>query len=149
MLVHADLTEQIIGLAINVHRALGPGLLESVYETCLAFELTQVRIAFRRQAPIPVICRSNRLKTGFRADLLIDDNLIVEIKAVQRLTPVHEAQVLTDLRMSGRQIALSFNFNELRLKDGLRRFANTQARAPQSPNGLNSPAPPSQSPSGR
>lgn len=126
MLTHAALTEQVIGIAITVHRALGPGLLESVYETCLAFELREARIPFRRQASIPVMYRGRRLKTGFRADLLIEDNLIVEIKAVQRLMLTHEAQVLTYLRMSGCAVALLLNFNERLLKDGLHRFANTQ-----------------------
>lgn len=127
MLVQGNLTEQVIGLAINVHRALGPGLLESVYETCLAFELKQARIPFRRQARIPVMYRGTRLETGFRADLLIADDLIVEVKAVQHLLPAHEAQALTYLRMSGCQVVLLLNFNALRLKDGLRRLVRSRS----------------------
>ncbi len=126
MLVHSILTEHVIGLAIEVHRALGPGLLESVYETCLAFELKQAAIPFRRQAPIPVMYRGNRLRTGFRADFLIADDLIVEIKAVEHLLPTHEAQALTYLRMSGCQVVLLLNFSGLRLKDGLRRFVRSR-----------------------
>ena len=125
MLVHSELTERVIGLAIHVHRALGPGLLESVYETCLAFELKQAGIPFRRQASIPVMYRGNRLRTGFMADLLIADDLIVEIKAVAHLVPEHDAQALTYLRMSGCQVVLLLNFSGLRLKDGLRRFVRT------------------------
>jgi GxxExxY protein len=137
MLVHSDLTGRVIGLAIQVHRALGPGLLESVYETCLAFELKQACIPFRRQAPIPVMYRGNRLRTGFRADLLIADDLIVEIKAVNHLVPEHDAQALTYLRMSGCQVVLLLNFSGLRLKDGLRRFVRTRPDGADEPDCLN------------
>ena len=126
MLTHEELTEHVIGLAINVHRELGPGLLESVYETCLAFELKQAGVPFRRQVSMPVVYRSVRLQTGFRADLLIADHLIVEIKAVERLTREHEAQLLTYLRMSRCEVGLLLNFNALRLKDGLRRFVRSR-----------------------
>jgi GxxExxY protein len=125
MLAHHALTERVIGLAIEVHRELGPGLLESVYETCLAFELKHAGIPFRRQASIPVVYHGFRLHTGFRADLLISEELIVEIKAVERLVPEHEAQLLTYLRMSGCQVGLLLNFNALRLKDGLRRLVRS------------------------
>ena len=104
MLTHHDLTERVIGLAIAVHKELGPGLLESVYETCLALELKEAGIPFHRQAAIPIAYRGIRLHTGFRADLLIDQDVIVEIKAVERLVPEHEAQLLTYLRMSGCQV---------------------------------------------
>ena len=130
MLVHQDLTERVIGLAIDVHKELGPGLLESVYETCLAFELKQAGIAFKRQAPMPVVYHGFRLHTGFRADLLISDDLIVEVKAVERLVPAHEAQLLTYLRMSGCQVGLLLNFNAIRLKDGLRRLVQSQPIEP-------------------
>lgn len=126
MLTHEELTERVIGLAINVHRELGPGLLESVYETCLAFELKQAGVPFRRQVSMPVVYRSVRLQTGFRADLLIADHLIVEIKAVERLTREHEAQLLTYLRMSRCEVGLLLNFNALRLKDGLRRLVRSR-----------------------
>ena len=126
MLTHQALTERVIGLAIDVHRELGPGLLESVYETCLAFELKQAGIPFRRQVSMPVMYRGVRLQSGFRADLLIADDLIVEVKAVERLLREHEAQLLTYLRMSHCQGGLLLNFNALRLKDGLRRLVRTR-----------------------
>jgi GxxExxY protein len=126
MLTHQALTERVIGLAIDVHRELGPGLLESVYETCLAFELKQAGIPFRRQVSMPVMYRGVRLQSGFRADLLIADDLIVEVKAVERLLREHEAQLLTYLRMSHCQVGLLLNFNALRLKDGLRRLVRSR-----------------------
>jgi GxxExxY protein len=126
MLTHQALTERVIGLAIDVHRELGPGLLESVYETCLAFELKQAGIPYRRQVSMPVMYRGVRLQSGFRADLLIADDLIVEVKAVERLLREHEAQLLTYLRMSHCQVGLLLNFNALRLKDGLRRLVRTR-----------------------
>src|SRR5215469_15936375 len=124
------LTERVIGLAIDVHRELGPGLLESVYETCLAFELKQAEIAFRRQVSMPVMYRGMRLHSGFRADLLIADDLIVEIKAVERLAREHEAQLLTYLRMSHCQVGLLLNFNALRLKDGIKRLVRSKEFEP-------------------
>lgn len=129
MLMQQEITEQIIGLAIEVHKKLGPGLLESVYETCLAFELKRAGIPFGRQVAIPVIYDGVRLTTGFRADLIVADDIIVEIKAIERLVPAHEAQLLTFLRMSGCQVGLLFNFNALRLKDGLRRMVRTRFAA--------------------
>ena len=126
MLTHEELTEQVIGLAINVHRKLGPGLLESVYETCLAFELKLAGVPFRRQVSMPVVYRRVRLQSGFRADLLIADHLIVEIKAVERLSREHEAQLLTYLRMSRCEVGLLLNFNALWLKDGIRRLVRSR-----------------------
>jgi GxxExxY protein len=128
MLLACELTDrprgvrQVIGLAIEVHRLTGPGLLESVYEGCLCHELTQAGLAFERQAKVPVIYKGIRFDEGFRADVLVNRRLIVEIKAVASLLPVHEAQVLTHLRMSGLRIGLLFNFHTRLLKDGLRRF---------------------------
>lgn len=130
MLMHHALTERVIGLAIDVHRDLGPGLLESVYETCLAFELKHAGIAFRSQVSMPVMYRGVRLNSGFRADLLIADDLIVEIKAVERLLREHEAQLLTYLRMSHCQVGLLLNFSALRLKDGLRRLVRSKEVEP-------------------
>src|SRR5207248_11545996 len=111
MLVQHGPTERVIGLAIDVHRELGPGLLESVYETCFGLELKRAGIPFKRQTQIPVVYRGFRLDTGFRADLVISEDVIVEIKAVERLLPTHEAQLLTYLRMSGCQVGLLLNFN--------------------------------------
>lgn len=124
MLVHDALTERVIGLAIQVHKELGPGLLESVYESCLSVELKQAAIQFRRQVPMPVTYRGMRLESGYRADLIIEDTLIIEIKALDHLCPAHEAQVLTYLRMSNCPLALLLNFHAPRLKDGLKRFIN-------------------------
>ena len=126
MLVQSALTEHVIGLAIQIHKELGPGLLESVYESCMALELKRADIPFRRQVPMPVTYRGVRLASGYRADLIVSDDLIVEIKAVERLHPAHEAQVLTYLRMSNCQVALLLNFHAIRLKDGLKRFVNTR-----------------------
>jgi GxxExxY protein len=122
MLVCGELTEQVIGLAIKLHRRLGPGLLESVYDECLCFELQRAGIEFERQVTIPVVYEGVFLEAGFRADIIVARTLILEIKSVDRLLPVHEAQVLTYLRMSGYRIGLLLNFNALRLKDGIRRF---------------------------
>jgi GxxExxY protein len=130
MLVQENLTDRVIGLAIRVHRELGPGLLESVYETCLAHELKLAGIPFRRQVTIPVRYRGTLLHTGFRADLLVADDLIVEIKAVERLVAAHEAQLLTYLRMSGCQVGLLLNFNAVRLKDGMRRLVRSRQADP-------------------
>jgi GxxExxY protein len=122
MLTGDALTERIIGLAIDVHRQLGPGLLESVYETCLCFELAQASIPHIRQAPLSVLYKGVQLDSAFRADVLISDEVIVELKSVEHLAPVHEAQLLTYLRMTCYRVGLLMNFNMLRLKDGLRRF---------------------------
>jgi GxxExxY protein len=116
------LTERIIGLAIGVHRALGPGLLESAYEQCLCFELAQAAIPFVRQVPLPIHYKGVHLECGYRLDLVIDDRLIIEIKAVEHLLPIHEAQILTYLRLSRCPVGLLMNFNSLVLKDGIRRF---------------------------
>jgi GxxExxY protein len=116
------LTERVIGFAIDVHRQLGPGLLESAYEECLCFELKQSGIEFARQVPLPVVYKDIRLDCGYRMDLVVQQEVIIEIKAVERLMPIHEAQVLTYLRLGGHKIGLLMNFNSLVLKDGLRRF---------------------------
>jgi GxxExxY protein len=116
------LTEKIIGLAIEVHRALGPGLLESAYEECLCFELTENHIAFRRQVPLPVIYKSVRLECGYRMDLVVEGAVIVELKTVERLIPIHDAQLLTYLRLAGLKTGLILNFHAPVLKDGLRRM---------------------------
>jgi len=116
------LTEKVIGSAIEVHRQLGPGLLESAYEECLCFELQQAEIGFRRQVPLPVIYKSIRLDCGYRLDLLVEDQVIVELKTVERLLPIHEAQMLTYMKVSGIRTGLLLNFNSSVLKDGIRRL---------------------------
>jgi GxxExxY protein len=116
------LSKRIIGLAIDVHRQLGPGLLESAYEECLCFELKQAGVAFVRQAPLPVVYKDVRLDCGYRLDIVAEREVIIEIKSVERLLPIHDAQILTYLRLSGCRVGLLLNFNVLLLKDGLRRF---------------------------
>src|SRR5712691_1078856 len=116
------LTEKIIGFAIEVHRKLGPGLLESAYEECLCYELKQSGLSFRRQVPLPVIYKSIRLDCGYRIDVVVEAQVILELKTVERLMPIHEAQILTYLKLSGLHTGLLLNFNSAVLKDGMRRI---------------------------
>jgi GxxExxY protein len=119
-----QITKRIIGFAIEVHRALGPGLLESAYEECLCYELAQQGLPFSRQVPLPVRYKNVRLDCGYRMDLLVDDLVIVELKAVDRLSPIHEAQLLTYLKLAGKRVGLLINFNVPILKQGLKRIVN-------------------------
>jgi len=116
------LSERVIGAAIEVHRHLGPGLLESAYEECLCFELNQRGIDYLRQAALPVRYKGCTLDCGYRMDIVAGGELVIEIKAVQRLLPIHDAQMLTYLRLSGHKIGLLMNFNSVVLKDGLKRI---------------------------
>src|SRR5580692_1054056 len=116
------LTEKIIGFAIEVHRQLGPGLLESAYEECLCYELREAGMAFQRQVPLPVIYKAVRLDCGYRIDVVVEDSVILELKTVERLIPIHEAQLLTYLRLSGLRTGLLLNFNSPVLRDGIRRM---------------------------
>src|ERR1700732_3525116 len=116
------LSERVIGLAIEIHRQIGPGLLESAYEECLCFELKQSGIAFARQAPLAISYKGIRLDCGYRLDIMVQDELIIEVKAVDHLLPIHDAQLLTYLRLSGRKVGLLINFNTILLKDGIRRL---------------------------
>jgi len=118
------ITEKIIGAAIAVHRELGPGLLESTYEACLAHELEHCGIEFDRQKALPVVYRGLKLDCGYRLDLLVEGQVVVELKAVDRLAPIHTAQVLSYLKLSGCRIGLLINFNVKLLKNGIRRLAN-------------------------
>ena len=122
MLEHGSITKRIIGLAIEVHRNIRPGLLESVYVECMCLELEQAGIRYDREVMIPVIYKGTTIPLGFRADILVEKAIILEIKAVAALLPVHEAQILTYLRMSQIRVGLLMNFHAIRLKDGLRRF---------------------------
>ena len=122
MLLEEPLTQQVIGLAIEVHRHLGPGLLESVYEQCLTLELRRAGTDFARQVPIPILYKNERITNGFKADIIVAQTLILEIKSVATILPVHEMQLRTYLRLSGLRIGLLLNFNAPRLTDGLRRF---------------------------
>ena len=118
------LTETIIGAAIRVHRALGPGLLESAYEACLCFELTRRGLDVARQKAQPVRYDGLLVDCGYRLDLLVEDEVVLEVKAVRSLTPLHEAQLLTYLKLSGCHVGLLLNFNVRVLKDGLQRLVN-------------------------
>jgi len=116
------LTNRVIGLAIGVHRELGPGLLESAYEECLCFELKQSGIVFGPQVPLPIVYKGTRLDCGYRLDIVVQGELIVEIKSVDHLLPIHEAQLLTYLRLGRQKVGLLMNFNNVVLKDGIRRL---------------------------
>ena len=117
-----DLSNRVIGCAIEVHRTLGPGLLESTYEQCLAHELTRNGIAFRLQHPQPVRYKDLRLDCGYRIDVFVENKLIIEIKSVEKIKSIHEAQLLTYMKLAGVKIGLLINFNQIMLKDGLKRF---------------------------
>jgi GxxExxY protein len=116
------LTEKIIGFAISIHRDLGPGLLESAYEECLCYEIEQSGLSFRRQSALPIVYKSVRLDCGYRMDIVVENRVIVELKTVERLLPIQEAQMLTYLKLSGIRIGLLLNFNTPVLKDGIRRM---------------------------
>ena len=118
------ITEKIIGAAIEVHRTLGPGLLESAYETCLSFELAERGLEVDRQKPLPIVYKGNRLDAGYRLDLLVEDQVIVEIKAVDEIAPIHQSQLLSYLKLSGCEVGLLINFNVLVLKNGIKRVIN-------------------------
>jgi GxxExxY protein len=119
-----DVTSAIIGSAIRVHKFLGPGLLESAYRVCLAYELQKQGLAVAQEKPIPVIYEEVKLECGFRADLLVANLVIIECKAKEKLHPIDKAQLLSHLRLTGLQVGLLINFHELVLKDGIHRIVN-------------------------
>jgi GxxExxY protein len=121
-LILKALSEGVIGCAIAVHKQLGPGLLESAYETCLAYELEQNGLNVERQKAMPLRYREVELDCGYRLDLLINDLAIVEVKAVEKLLPVHDAQLMTYMRLANCRLGLIINFNEKLLKHGIHRF---------------------------
>jgi GxxExxY protein len=118
------ITGNVIGAAIQVHRTLGPGLLECAYEACLAFELGKRGLRMQQQKPVPVIYEEVKLDCGYRMDLLVEGSVVVEIKSADAVAPIHEAQVMSYLKLSGYKVALLINFNVSVLKDGIRRFIN-------------------------
>ncbi|MDE0537252.1 MAG: GxxExxY protein [Rhodospirillales bacterium] len=118
------LTQTVIGLAIEVHKQLGPGLLESAYEACLCYELSEKGISFDRQVDLPVSYKSIKIGAGYRLDIVVENKLIIELKTVERILPVHESQLLTYLKLSGIRTGLILNFNSAVLKDGIRRLVN-------------------------
>jgi len=117
-----EITEKIIGCAIEVHRNLGPGLLESAYEECLDFELRSAGLSTLRQVAVPVVYKEIMLECGYRIDILVENTVVIELKTVDAFAPVHEAQILTYLKFSKKEVGLLINFNVKLLKDGLRRY---------------------------
>ena len=117
-----ELSNKILGCAIEVHRELGPGLLESTYEQCLAYELSRRQIPFKLQVELPVEYKQIRLDCGYRLDLLVDDRIILELKSVDQLLKIHEAQMLTYMKLAGVRVGLLINFNVDALRKGVRRF---------------------------
>jgi GxxExxY protein len=119
-----QLSERVIGACIEIHRALGPGLLESAYEECLCRELSLAGLGFERQKPVPVAYKGVHLDCGYRLDIVVEKKLLVELKAVQELSPIHEAQLLTYLKLSGLTVGLLINFNVPVLQRGIKRIVN-------------------------
>jgi len=119
-----DLAKQIVDAAYRVHTNLGPGLLESAYEAVLAYELENRGLHVVRQQAVPIIYQGTRIEMGFRADLIVSDLVIVEIKSVEAVAPVHKKQLLTHLRLAGKRLGLLINFNVALIKDGITRIAN-------------------------
>ena len=121
-----ELSSIIIGAAIEVHNALGPGLLESVYEECLIQELKMIGLEVKEQVVLPITYKGTQIQSKLKVDLIVQDKVIVELKAVQELSPIHAAQLLTYLKISNQRLGLLINFNELKIKNGLRRIINSQ-----------------------
>ena len=119
-----EISSKIIGAAIEVHKQLGPGLLESTYETCLAFELKQMGLDVKQQQALPVVYKEVKLDAGYRIDLLVENKVIVEIKSVEALADIHTAQLLTYLKLKDLKLGLLINFNSVRVVDGLKRIVN-------------------------
>ncbi len=119
-----SITRRIIGAAIEVHRRLGPGLLESAYEACLAFELREMGLRVEQQKPLPVVYKEVNLDCGYRMDLVVEDAIVVEIKAVEKLAPIHDAQLLSYLRLANKSVGLLINFHVRLLKNGVKRIVN-------------------------
>ena len=117
-----SLSKDVLGAAIEVHKILGPGLLESVYEECLSYELTQRGYKIERQKPIPVVYKEIKLECGYRIDILVEDKIVLELKSVDCFNPVHEAQILTYMKFAQKKIGLLINFNVTLLKNGIKRY---------------------------
>ncbi len=116
------LTGSIIGCAIEVHKILGPGLLESAYEECLAFEISKSGLSVKRQKPVPVVYKKIKLECGYRIDILVENEVIVELKSIDAFAPVHTAQILTYMKFAEKKIGLLINFNVTKLVDGIKRY---------------------------
>jgi GxxExxY protein len=119
-----QITEKIIGCAIEVHKCLGPGLLESAYEECLSYELKNIGLEINRQVAVPVVYKDIRLECGYRIDILDENSIIIELKSIETFAPVHEAQILTYMKFANKTIGLLINFNVTLLKNGLKRYKN-------------------------
>ena len=119
-----QLTQKIIGAAIEVHRALGPGLLESAYQECLFYELKQQRLSVQKEVALPVLYKEVKLNHGYRIDLLVENNVVLELKTVEHLNEVHQAQILTYLKLGNYPLGLLINFHTTLLKNGIKRFIN-------------------------
>ena len=119
-----QITRRIIGAAIEVHRHIGPGLLESAYEACMAYELKQLGFRVEQQKPLPVLYKEVKLDCGYRLDLVVEDAIILEVKAIEQLAPIHDAQLLSYLRISGMMVGLLMNFHVRVLKNGIKRIVN-------------------------
>jgi GxxExxY protein len=117
-----EITQKIIGCAIQVHKNLGPGLLESAYEECLSYELIKNGLVIKRQQPTPVIYKEIKLECGYRIDILVENSVVVELKVVDEFNPVHEAQILTYMKFSNKSLGLLINFNATILRNGIRRY---------------------------
>ena len=117
-----EISHRVIGCALEVHKGLGPGLLESAYEQCMAYELSQAGITFRLQYSLPVHYKSVLLDCGYRLDFIIEDSLIVELKSVDKLLPIHQAQVLTYMKLAKVKVGLLMNFNVITFRDGIQRL---------------------------
>jgi GxxExxY protein len=122
MLIHEELTHEIRGAVVEVHRHLGPGLQESAYEICLCRELSSRRMSFERQVALPVEYKGVKLDCGYRLDIIVKSKVVLELKSVEQLTSIHEAQLLTYLKLSGLPVGLLINFNVAVVKDGIRRL---------------------------
>ena len=131
--IEDKITEKIIGCAIEVHKVLGPGLLESAYEECLCYEISQLSLNFERQVDLPVVYKGVQLDCGYRMDLVVEDLVVVEIKAVERLLAIHEAQLLSYLKLYNKSVGLLLNFHSSVLKNGLKRIVNNFQNISASP----------------
>jgi len=119
---YSNITDAIIGCAIEVHKQLGPGLLESAYEECLAFELQSRGLRFERQKPVPIVYKDIKLDYGYRIDILVEGSVLIELKSVEALNVVHEAQILTYMKFAEIEVGLLINFNVLLLKNGIKKY---------------------------
>lgn len=130
------ITETIIGVAIGIHKALGPGLLESAYEACMVYDLTQAGLWVEQQKSLPVVYREVKLECGYRLDLLVEKEVIVEIKSIERFLPIHKAQLMSYLKLADCKVGLLINFNVEILKDGIQRVVNNFPDFPRPPRPL-------------